>query len=72
MSNSDKKIVCPNCGAINSVGSNICGRCFHDIRNIANPERADFEQTVRRGRPRRRSWRSRIRRWLARRLWLSR
>ncbi len=39
-------IPCPYCGELNVVGSNICSRCFKPIRDVANPERADFEQTA--------------------------
>lgn len=70
--NTERKIRCPHCGALNSLGSNICGRCFHDIRDLANPQRADFEQTIRTGKPRRRTLLKRLRRWLARHLGRSR
>ncbi|MBN2493672.1 MAG: hypothetical protein JXR96_03685 [Deltaproteobacteria bacterium] len=39
-------IACPFCGELNRQGSNICGRCFQRISDVANPERADFEETV--------------------------
>ncbi len=39
-------IPCPYCGELNAIGSNICSRCFKKIQDVANPERADFEQTA--------------------------
>jgi predicted amidophosphoribosyltransferase len=41
----ERQIPCPYCGALNSEGSNICGRCMRDIREVANPERRDIEPT---------------------------
>lgn len=44
---------CPHCGEWNALGSNICGGCMRDIRQIANPERSDLEKTAKKKMPRR-------------------
>jgi len=57
------KVKCPYCGELNAWGSNICSRCFKTIREVANPERSDFEQTAKTKTPRKRGLLRRIRRW---------
>jgi hypothetical protein len=63
------KVRCPYCGAHNAMGSNVCGGCMKDIRRLANPDRADFEETSwepsARPKARFRPWRK-FRRWLKR------
>ncbi len=51
-----KKVRCPYCGAANAIGSNICGTCFRDIREFANPARRDLEPTVKTEPPRLNLW----------------
>jgi uncharacterized membrane protein YvbJ len=62
----EEKVPCPYCGEQNVQGSNICGRCMRDIRDVANPERSDVENTAKTKYPKRSLWR-RIRGWWIRR-----
>lgn len=62
----EEKIPCPFCDEPNARGSNICGRCMRDIRDVANPERADLEQTAKTKHPRR-SLLMRLKGWWVRR-----
>jgi hypothetical protein len=41
-----ERIPCPFCGEPNIKGSNICGQCLRHISHVANPERADMEETM--------------------------
>jgi hypothetical protein len=62
----EEKVPCPYCGEPNVYGSNICGRCMRDIREVANPERSDVEHTAKTKYPKRSLWK-RIRGWWIRR-----
>ena len=63
----DDRVACPYCGEMNVYGSNICSRCFKKISDVANPERADFEQTAKTKTPKPRGLIRRIMHWFKRR-----
>jgi uncharacterized OB-fold protein len=59
----EDRVACPYCGEMNVYGSNICSACFKTIRDVANPDRAEFEQTAKTKTPSRGGLFKRIRRW---------
>jgi hypothetical protein len=63
----EDRVACPYCGEMNAYGSNICSGCFKKIADVANPERADFEQTAKTKTPGPGSLFKRIMRWFKRR-----